>query len=592
MVALLQLFRSHRRSSLLLLGLTLAAAASDAAVVVLVLPLLRSLVAGQTSVATASPSTSVWWFVALLVAGGLKTALHLCRVHATAKFQWQVRQDWANQLMEQLLHGDYLETARQKLGETVDTLLIKTREGANCMWSLLEATAAGLHLVVLLSLLAVLHWPLAVVVTSLALVVAIAGWPFRHRFTTLLGKQQVHWNQHCKSIATESLLGFRDVKSYGAEQQRAGLLRESLGKLSQIMIRQATIAGLPQRVGELMVIACLFIMFLLAPVLQIELSLGMVPLCGFAIVVLRRLMSLAGTAAGHGIAVATLLPNVAHVQNAIACGATATSPTDSQLPPPSESCALIARGLHFAYVEETPVLKGVEFEISANQLTLVVGASGAGKSTLADLLTGFVTPTAGSLTVGGTELAEIDQRAWRQQLGYVSQHSFLFHATIRENLLLGSPEADEAALEAACRAANAWDFIQRLPEGLETSVGERGISFSGGERQRIVLARAIVRQPRLYLFDEPTAGLDAESCHLFWQAVDSLRGDHTVVVIAHHAPSDLQPDAVLEVGGGTITTHTDFSPRQKHSSHNSVRRPLVSGAFFATPHDAPTTTRT
>ena len=164
----------------------------------------------------------------------------------------------------------------------------------------------------------------------------------------------------------------------------------------------------------------------------------------------------------------------------------------------------------------------------------MIGASGIGKTTLTDLLTGLVQPTAGRVRVDGVPLAELDLGAWRRQVGYVPQDLPMLHDSVRRNVTLGDPSLDDAAVEAALRLAGAWEFVRALPGGLDASVGERGALVSGGQRQRISIARALVHEPRLLIFDEATAALDAESEAAVWQTIASLRGRTTVVAISHH----------------------------------------------------------
>ena len=180
----------------------------------------------------------------------------------------------------------------------------------------------------------------------------------------------------------------------------------------------------------------------------------------------------------------------------------------------------------------------------------MIGASGIGKTTLTDLLTGLVPPTAGRVRVDGVPLAELDLGAWRRQVGYVPQDLPMLHDSVRRNVTLGDPSLDDAAVEAALRLAGAWEFVRALPGGLDASVGERGALVSGGQRQRISIARALVHEPRLLIFDEATAALDAESEAAVWQTIASLRGHTTVVAISHHPGLGNVADLVYRIADG------------------------------------------
>jgi len=196
------------------------------------------------------------------------------------------------------------------------------------------------------------------------------------------------------------------------------------------------------------------------------------------------------------------------------------------------------------------VLDDVSLEVPAGRITAIVGASGAGKTTILDLITGLTTPTSGTVRVDGIPLDELDTAAWRAGIGYVPQEMFLLHDSVRTNVTLGDPAVTEADLERALRDAGAWQFVSELPRGLDTVVGERGSLISGGQRQRIAIARALVRGPRLLLFDEATAALDAESENAVWEATRRLRGRVTVVAISHQPALLAVADRVFRLEGG------------------------------------------
>ena len=183
--------------------------------------------------------------------------------------------------------------------------------------------------------------------------------------------------------------------------------------------------------------------------------------------------------------------------------------------------------------EERPILAGASFTIPAGEVTAIVGPSGAGKTTIADLALGLVRPQRGEILVDGVPLAEIDVAAWRHKVGYVPQEMLLLHDCVRVNVTLGDPALSEKDVRDALEAAGAWDFVNQLPEGMETPLGERGARLSGGQRQRIAIARALVHRPRLLILDEATAALDPTSERGIYDTVRALRGRTTVLAISH-----------------------------------------------------------
>ncbi len=210
------------------------------------------------------------------------------------------------------------------------------------------------------------------------------------------------------------------------------------------------------------------------------------------------------------------------------------------------------------------VLHDVDLEIRPGEALALVGPSGAGKSTLFNLIPRFYDPTEGQVCVDGQDLRAVTLASLRAQIGIVPQETHLFSGTVRENLRYGKLDASQAELEAAARAANAEEFILRLPDGYETRVGERGVKLSGGQRQRIAIARAVLKDPRILLLDEATSSLDSESEGLVQEALERLMRGRTTVMIAHRLSTVHRADriAVLEDGRlADLGTHAELMQR-------------------------------
>jgi ATP-binding cassette subfamily B protein len=210
---------------------------------------------------------------------------------------------------------------------------------------------------------------------------------------------------------------------------------------------------------------------------------------------------------------------------------------------------------------EARVLDELSFAVQPGQRVALVGPSGAGKSTVLSLILGFGDPAAGRILFDGREAAEISLRAIRSQMAIVPQEVLLFGGTIRENVGYGKTGATEDEISEACRLANAMEFIERLPEGMETVVGPRGVKLSGGQRQRIAIARAILANPRILLLDEATSALDSESERLVNEALERLMHGRTSIVIAHRLSTVRHADRILVFNQGRIVesgTHDEM----------------------------------
>jgi ATP-binding cassette, subfamily C, bacterial len=218
-------------------------------------------------------------------------------------------------------------------------------------------------------------------------------------------------------------------------------------------------------------------------------------------------------------------------------------------------------GVRFRYdkVRGPDVLAGLDLEIPAGSAVAIVGASGVGKSTLADILMGLQVPDAGSILVDGQPLAGPRLSAWRRSIAYIPQENFLFNQSIRANLQWAAPDASDADLRRVLALTGADAVVATMPDGLDTVVGERGGRLSGGERQRLILARALLREPTLLILDEATSALDHESERAVWAVIDRLRGNTTVVGIAHRFSTLRSCDYIAVLDGGKIAQFGTFA---------------------------------
>lgn len=206
----------------------------------------------------------------------------------------------------------------------------------------------------------------------------------------------------------------------------------------------------------------------------------------------------------------------------------------------------------FGYEAEAPVLKEVSFKIEPGQLVALVGPSGAGKTTIISLIPRFYDTLSGRVKVDGVDVRRLAQKTLRQHVGFVLQDTLLFHAPVWKNIAYGKPDATRAEIVRAAELANAGEFIRKLPDGYDTIVGERGVNLSGGQRQRIAIARAVICDTPILILDEPSAGLDAASEKLVFEALDRLIEGKTAVVIAHRLSTIRRADCIFVVKDGEI----------------------------------------
>jgi subfamily B ATP-binding cassette protein MsbA len=208
--------------------------------------------------------------------------------------------------------------------------------------------------------------------------------------------------------------------------------------------------------------------------------------------------------------------------------------------------------VQFAYENDRPVLEDINLKIEAGQTIAVVGPSGAGKTTLINLIPRFFDPQRGKILIDGMDIKHIRKRSLREQIAIVPQDVHLFGSSIKQNIRYGKLDAEDDEIRTAARDANALDFINQIPEGLDAKVGEKGVKLSGGQRQRLAIARAILKDPGILLLDEATSSLDSESEAQVQEALNRLMNNRTTFIIAHRLSTVQHADRILVVDKGRI----------------------------------------
>ncbi len=235
--------------------------------------------------------------------------------------------------------------------------------------------------------------------------------------------------------------------------------------------------------------------------------------------------------------------------------------------------AIEYKGVDFAYDGSQQVLKGVGFKVAPGTKTALVGESGEGKTTIANLLMRLYQPSGGAITIDGQDVAKVTQTSLRSAIGVVFQDPALFSGTVAENIRYGTPDAADEDVEAAARAANAHEFVGKLPNGYDTEIGERGVKLSGGQKQRIAIARAILKNPPILILDEATSSLDSKAEREVQEALERLLQDRTTMIIAHRLSTIQNVDQIVGLRGGQV--HEAGTPAALAKKHGGIYAELL-----------------
>jgi len=584
--AFLQHFLQHAgRRIPVVLGLVLAVAALEAAGVMLLMPLLELLGLGQ--IKAAGNLNAVWrqvfagaglpaslevvlaCFVSLLIA---QAALRRMMDHLNARIEADYTVQLRDRLYRAMVHARWLEFTRLRSAQVTRVL---TQEVDRLGFAAQQMTGlAGLVALAIVhcGMAALLSVPLTALAMGCGLVMAACLRPLNRRVQAAGQASQAHRAEMSNAIS-EHLAGFKVAKSHGRGEHHLQIFTRVTHAIADHFMAAHRTFATSRTFFELSGWVALTA-FLYVAVAWVKLPTAQLVLMVF---VFNRLLPRIGaiqTSWQRLLQSQASFETVQKLQAELDAAAEAESAPAGQ--PFKLQAGLRFRQVTFRYGGEAAIggnaVTGLDLTIPARQMTALVGPSGAGKSTVGDLLLGLLSPTEGAVLVDGEVLAGARLNAWRQSIGYVPQEPFLFHDTVRANLLWASPQATDDELRNVLRAAAAEEFVTRLPQGLDTVLGDRGVRLSGGERQRLTLARALLRRPTLLLLDEATSALDTENERLVQEAIEKLHGELTLVVIAHRLSTIRKADQVIVLGAGQVVESgaPDELARREHGAFRKL----------------------
>jgi ATP-binding cassette subfamily C protein len=486
---------------------------------------------------------------------GARTVLGQIQSVGTYAVQQEVEHHMRRRLYHAIADANWLFVCRSRASDFTHALtheIYRIGNGTN-----LALVFAGE--IVLLVLYMAIAFALSAGMTSLVLVFgALLTLVFRGRTHAIeeQGEEVSSTNKSLYAATIEHLQSLKAAKTYGAEERNFSIYSDLSADVVRANVdgaRQQAVAATWFELGSVMI---------LAVVLYVSIRVLAVPAASILILLLlfARVMPRIMSSQQHYRAFVNALPSFGNLLNIEARCAAAAEPAAHPHDKLSLTRELAADSISFTYNEgRVAAVRDLSLVIPAGKVVALVGPSGAGKSTIADILMGLVQPDSGTLRLDGRPLGPEGVRGWRDQIGYVAPDTFLFHDTIRANLKWARPDASEDEMLAALRQASVFDFVAGLKDGLDTVVGDRGMMVSQGERQRLALARAFLRRPSMLILDEATNSLDSENEGRVLDAIESRRGELTVVLIAHRLSTIRWADLIYVVEGGKVVESGDWS---------------------------------
>jgi len=481
-------------------------------------------------------------------------------------------------LYEKYINAPIAFFDNQKLGTLSSTL--GEVISINIMLSfLISLITAGFILMAYLGTMVLVSWQLTLLIVLLIGSVGLGLNQLLRRIRKF-GKAVVNARHDLNIRILDTLAGIRVVKSYAAERYELDRFERISNEVTDTSILVAKKVGLVEPLTEFSTMAVAMVILMVSYVLLISRGLlSTSELMAFMLTLIKVVPVTKRINTARG-AINQYLPSVSIVCDALF--STQSEQPQSGLRNFSHLREGVSfRKVSFGYNDRATILKDIDLDIPCGKTVALVGSSGAGKSTIAALLPRFYDVTRGTIYIDGEDIRNYDVASLRRQFGIVSQDTYIFNASIRDNIAYGLETVSDDAILKAASLANADEFIQQLPRGYDTPIGDRGIQLSGGQRQRLSIARAILRDPEILILDEATSALDSHSERLVQEAIERLRQNRTVIVIAHRLSTIRNADWIIVMKNGEIVeagTHDQLLNNQGiyWSFHNVQSIPMSS----------------
>jgi ATP-binding cassette subfamily C protein len=458
----------------------------------------------------------------------------------------QVATDLRLEMLRVILRSKWEYFIHQPVGKLTNSLATEAQRSS-------EAFVNGAT-VITFAIQALIYGLVAVAVSWKATLVGLAAGTviigishFLVRMAKKAGKKQTSLLISLLARLTDTLLSVKPLKAMGQEHLVDAVLAMETNRLNKALRRQVFSSALLNAAQEEMFTIVIALGMFVALV-QFNMPLATVMIL---VVALGRMLAHFGKVQKQYQKLVIAESAFWSMRQTIEAARQAEEPLASHGATPRFEQDLRLQDVTFAYGDRT-VLERLSLQIPCGSLTALVGPSGSGKTTIIDLIIGLLQPRSGAVLIDGVPLSSLDLKAWRQMIGYVPQENILLHDSVHHNVTLGDPAVSMQDVEYALRGAGAWEFTSSLPEGVHSTVGERGGRLSGGQRQRIMIARALAHRPKLLILDEATSALDPASEAAIRKTIENLRGELTILAISHQTGLVEAADRVYRLEQGVV----------------------------------------
>jgi ABC-type multidrug transport system fused ATPase/permease subunit len=567
-------FGPFKKSAIILFFIILIAALSETLGLGMILPLLQTVLDPQSGYTGATrylaPVLNLFpkKFNLLLVCGMtiililIKNLFTFLQIYYSNRFMTSFRRYWSSGIMETYIYSKFASLVIEKQGVLLNNIVQEPTYASKALRDLIDFFAKCIISFFILMLLLEVNWLITLAVCFISALIVFILRRITHNYAMNVGKKKIKLNQQISAIAAESIAGVRQIKTFSMEK---GIINEFINKLDSLLslvLRFNVVNKIPEILGEVVFTTIMIGVLLFYYYIQGVPVGSIIPIMALFLICAQRLFSNFTSLLSERMSIISYLPSfrlVSGLTNNI------SAREDIQK---GKSIKYLEKGIvfediSFSYKEDSPLFERMKMEFRKGMITAIAGPSGSGKSTICDMLIGLYRPLSGGIYIDGKNMTDLNIHSWRNLIGYISQETFLFNASIRDNILVGNPKANEKEMIAAAKLANIHEFIQTLPEKYETALGDRGLTLSGGQRQRIAIARALIRNPEVIILDEATSSLDSESERQIEESLKRFFGEKTIIIITHRLSSLSIADRIYVLDNGSIVESGSYDELMK-----------------------------
>ena len=552
-------WKTDKKNFLLIIFLNIISAMTSSVSIVMLIPMLDvmdiSVGTGSTlgillqpfqgMTATQRAIVIISAFVGLMLFKAALTAITSIRQNIfMERYEMRLRA----QVYDAISTADWEILSAKRRSDLTQLIINQCGQTRSCLHKIVSLISSIFSVLLQLALALWMSIPVTLVVLAVGISLLFLFRPLVKK-SKAYGKKSIAVTREVYREIQNQLNSIKEIRAYGVREHNAKRFEEYSKKSYNIHLKMAQLHVTPKTCYSIASAALIALAFVVSQLM----GMGTAQLV-VLIYIFSRLWPVFSSWQGQWQSIQSSMPAFETIRESLEelqCG---TQEPELQGEAMKFTESITFKDLCFAYKNGSEeVLHNINFELPCGSVTALVGPSGAGKSTTADLLLGLLRPTKGQILVDGTVLDHENLGAWRKAIGYIPQEPLIINTTIRDNLQRFHPEATEEEMIDALKRSLAWPFIEKLPEGLDTVLGDKGTRLSGGERQRIVLARVLLGKPRFIILDEATSALDYESESFIRETIRSLRNKTTVLVIAHRMTTIRGADRAIVIQNGAIT---------------------------------------